>query len=167
MAFLDSQQDAAEDQGPPPQPGGGGAAGGPPQGGGPILAALANRQRGPQVSAPGPGDAANSMQMLMTAIGMIQQALPGLDPGTPLHQDALRAVTRLSRHVPQGGPTAGVQRTHLQGLLQNVIKNALLSRIMQQQQPQAGQNPNGPTGPSPLPGAASPSPMPSTPLPGA
>lgn len=159
MSFLDSQGEAAEEGGPPstPPPQAGAPPGGPP-GGGPVLAALANRQRpGPRVSAPGPGDNANSMTMITQAIGMIQQALPGLPPGTPLHQDALRAVTRLSRHVAQGQPTAGVQRTQLQDLLQNLMKNALVAQIMGQQKKQQGPGAGQPGAP----------PMPSTPLPGA
>ena len=107
------------------------------------------------------------MTLLMQAIGMMQQALPGLQPGTPIHQDAIKAVQRLSRHIQGGAPTAGVQRTQLQDLLQNVIKNALLSRIMNQQQGKPGPGQDQPTGPSPIPGAAAQAPMPSTPLPGA
>ncbi|HEY2530269.1 MAG TPA: hypothetical protein VGJ20_20425 [Xanthobacteraceae bacterium] len=171
MSFLDSAQSDAEQAGPPAVPPQGG--GGPPQGGGPILAAIANRQRGPQPSAPGPGDQANSMTMLMQAIGLMQQALPGLQPGTPIQQDALKAVQRLSKHVPQGAPGAGVQRTQLEDLLRNIVKNALLQRIMGQQRQGQGQGsgaPGGagqPAGPSPLPGAAAQAPMPATPLPGA
>lgn len=167
MAFLDSQQGGDEGTPPAAPPAAGGGPPGPPQGGGPILAAIANKQRGPQISAPGAGDQANAMTTLMQAIGLIQMALPGLQPGTPLHQDALRAVTRLSRHIGQGQPTAGVQRTQLQDLLQNVVKNALLSKIMGQQKSGAGPNPDAPSGQSPMPGAASQAPMPSTPLPGA
>ena len=103
------------------------------------------------------------MTMLMQAIGMIQNALPGLQPGTPIQQDALKAVQRLSRHVPQGAPGAGQQKTHLEDLLRNLVKNALLQRIMgqqQQKQPGGGGQPGG------LPGAAAQAPMPSTPLPG-
>jgi hypothetical protein len=170
MSFLDSAQGAAEDAGPPSagppsQPAGGG---GPPQGGGPVLAAIAGRQRGPQVSAPGPGDQASSMTMLMQAIGLMQQALPGLQVGTPVQQDALKAVQRLSKHLPQGAPSAGQQRTHLEDLLRNIVKNALLQRIMGQQKPQqGGGGPDQPAGPSPVPGAAAQPPMPATPLPGA
>lgn len=172
MAFTD-----AADQGddpnagggaPPAAPGGGG--GGPPgnpmQGGGPILAALANKQRQPPVSAPGPGDQANSMQMVMQAIAMIQQALPGLPPGMPIHRDALRAVTQLSRHVPQGAPTAGVQKTHLQDLLQGLVRNALLQKVMGQAKPQPGGGPDQPAGGNPMAAMAQQPPMPSTPLPG-
>lgn len=154
-------------QGPPAgSPSGEPGAGGPPQGGGPILAALARRQRGMQVSAPGPGDQANSIVMLMQAVGMIQQALPGLQPGTPMHRDALQAASRLSRHANQGQPTAGVQQTHLQDLLRNVMRNGLLQRIMQQMGSQ-GPRQGGPAGTNPIQAASAAPPMPSTPLPGA
>lgn len=159
MSFLDNAEPAAEEAGPPatPQQGAGGA--GMPQGGGPLLASLAGRQRGSRVTAPGQGDMASSLNMLTTAIGMIQQALPGLQLGTPVQQDALKALQRLSKHVPQGAPTVGVQRTHLEDLLRNIVKNALLQRIMGQRQQQGGAGQP--------PGAMQQAPMPSTPLPGA
>lgn len=177
MAFTDGADavgpnidgTAGTGQGPSgPGPGAGGQPGGAPQGGGPILAALARRMQGPQVSAPGPGDNASSMTMVMNAIGMLNQAIPGLQPGSPIYKDVLKAAQALSRHAPQGTPTAGVQATQLQDLLRNIMKNAMLQRIMAQQrgQPGAGGG-DQPAGPSPLPGAASQAPMPSTPLPGA
>lgn len=105
--------------------------------------------------------------MVMQAIGMLQQALPGLQVNTPVQQDVLRALQRLSKHVPQGMPAVGVQQTQLTDLLKNVMKNALLARIMGQQGQQPGGGPAQPAGQSPLPGAAAQAPMPSTPLPGA
>ena len=152
---------------PPPGPdeAGGGAPSGPPQAGGPILAALSRRQTGPQVSAPGPGDNASSITMVTNALGLLQQALPGLPPGSPVHRDALRALNSLSRHVGQGATTSGVQQTQLQDLLRNTVRNALLQKIMSQQSQQdqgAGtQAPGAPAGAMPQ------APMPSTPLPGA
>lgn len=107
------------------------------------------------------------MTMVMNAIGMLQQALPGLMPGSPVHKDVVRAISSVSRHVSQGQPTAGVQQTQLKDLLQNTVRQALLSRIMQQQGGQQPQDQGAPAGPSPIPGAMSPAPMPSTPLPGA
>lgn len=137
---------------PPPD-----ASGGPPGAGG--GGALPFLQKGPQPSAPGPGDQASSMTQIANAIAMIQAALAGLGAGTPIHRDALRAIQSLSRHMAQGNPTAGTQQTQVQDLLRNLMRNALLSRIMQQRGTQGGQ---GNT-----PGAMSPAPMPSTPLPGA
>lgn len=141
---------------PPPTPGAGNA----PGGNNPILASLARRQQGPQPSAPGPGDQASSLSMLQNALGMMQSALAGLQPGTPVHRDVLRALQSLSRHMSQGQPTAGVQQTQLQDMLRSLARNAILSKIMGQQQ-QGGQGEGGPAGAMPQ------APMPSTPLPGA
>jgi len=102
--------------------------------------------------------------MVTNALGLLQQALPGLLPGSPVHRDALRALNSLSRHVGQGGATAGVQQTQLQDLLRNTMRNALLQKIMGQQS-QQGQGGGAPGGAPP--GAMAQAPMPSTPLPGA
>lgn len=89
-----------------------------------------------------------------TALEMIQRALPSLPVGSEVHRDALNAVNRLSRHMPQGTPTAGVQQTMLQDMLRSTVRNAMLQRIMAQKGGAAG-------------GGAPGSPSPSTPLPGA
>jgi hypothetical protein len=123
------------------------------------MAALARRQQGPQASAPGAGDQASSLTQIQNALAMMQQALPGLQAGSPVHRDVLRALQSLSRHMAQGQPTAGVQQTQLKDMLRAVARNALLSNIMNQQQQGGGQ---GGT-----PGAMAQAPMPSTPLPGA
>ena len=153
-------------QGADGAPGDPGAAPGPlgpgnaPPGGNPIMAALARRQQGPQPSAPGPGDQASSLTMIQNALGMMQSALSGLQPGSPVHRDVLRALQSLSRHMAQGQPSAGVQQTQLQDMLRNVVKNALLAKVAGQQG-QAGADQGGPAGAMPT------APMPSTPLPGA
>jgi hypothetical protein len=153
--------------------GGGEAPSGPGPGaqgmpqGGPIIAALARRMRGPQTSAPGPGDQASSITMVTNALGMLNQAIPGLQPGSPVYRDVLRAAQMLSKHAAQGAPGAGVQATQLQDLLRNVLKNSLLARVMSQQKQQPGGGEAGPAGASPVPGASQQAPMPSTPLPGA
>jgi hypothetical protein len=104
--------------------------------------------------------------MLKSAVDMIQQALPNLAAGSQQHRDALQAAQRLSRHLPQGTPTAGVQQTQLSDMLRNTVRNALMQRLMQGQ----SQNPAGPQGPqgppSGMAGIPQP-PSPSTPLPGA
>jgi hypothetical protein len=99
------------------------------------------------------------MTQVQNALGMLQQALSGLQPGTPVHRDVLRALQSLSRHMAQGAPTAGVQQTQLKDMLRAVARNALLSNIMGQQQQGGGQG-------APA-GAMAQAPMPSTPLPGA
>jgi len=104
------------------------------------------------------------MTMVMNALALMQQALPGLPPGSPIHRDALRALNSLSKHVGQGAATTGVQQTQLQDLLRNTVRNALLQKIMgqqaQTQQGGGGQVPGAPAGAMPQ------APMPSTPLPG-
>lgn len=141
--------------------------GGPPGGGGPMLAAMARNQMGPQVSAPGPGNMADSMTQIQAAVGMIQQAAIGLPPGSPLHRDALQAAQRLSRHLGQAGvgAGAGLQKTMLGDMFRRTIQQMLLQRIQAQRgQAQPGQaDDQSPAGQGP-PGMA---PMPSTPMPGA
>lgn len=162
MAFLDSQGGGDDPQqqapsGPPPDPSPGQAA--PAGGGGPVLAALArNRQTAP-VSAPGPGNVASGMMLLKSAVDMMQQALPMLPSGSQQHRDVLKALQQLSRHLPQGAPTAGVQQTQLGDMLRNTVRNALMQRLMSQRG--GGGAKPGAGGPG---GAA---PPPSTPLPGA
>ena len=154
--------DSAPSPGAPaatPPPGNAGP-GGP--GGNPILAAMAHRQQGPKVSAPGPGDQASSIIMVQNALAMLNQSLAGLQPGTPVHRDVMRAVQSLGRHTAQGAPTAGVQQTQAQDMLRNIVRNALMAKIMGQQQQGAGASDQGGPAP-PMPQA----PMPSTPLPGA
>jgi hypothetical protein len=170
MSFLDSAAAPEQNEGPPPAAAAppGGAPQSPPQGGGPILAALANRQRGHQVSAPGPGDTASSMSLVQHAIGLLSQALPGLEPGTPIQQDVLKATQRLSKHVQGSSLGAGQQKTHLMDMLASLAKNFILQNIMGQQRgataPTGGQGGGQQGGP---PGAMASAPMPSTPLPGA
>jgi|SRR5882672_8073 len=138
-----------------PGPGAGGPGGGPPGGdpsGGGLLSALRAQQSGPEQSAPGQGDQANSLLMLKNAIDLIQQALAGLDPGSPPHRDALNALRQLSRHLPQGAPSAGAQQTQLGDILRMIGRSGLLQSLR-------GRQKGGGGGP--------PAPMPSTPLPGA
>lgn len=162
MAFTDSGDDAAPGGPPdiaPGGPGGGGPGRSPPSGGGPILAALAQRRAGPPVSAPGPGNAADSLMMLKQAVDLLNAALPGLGSGSKPYQAVLGALKGLTRFLPQGAPTAGVQQTQLMDLLRGTVRNALMQKLMQQ-----GQGPGGGAGGG---GAAGGAPMPSMPMPGA
>ena len=117
---------------------------------------------GPQVSAPGPGNQADSMAKVIQAINLLKMAGLGLQPGDKLHTDVYQTINRLSRHL--GGvagmaPAAGVQKTMLGDQLKDTVKNMLLSRILGGQGQGGGQGaPGGGGGASP--------PMPSTPLPG-
>jgi len=170
MAFTDSAdiQERSADPGAGGAPGGAGETPAPP-GGGPILAALARRGMQPPVSTPGPGNMAQGLIKLKMAVDMIHEALPMLEAGSQPHKDAVQALTRITRHLPQGAPTAGVQQTQLGDMLRNTVRNALLQRIMASRGGQQGGAPGGggggaQAGAEPqMPGAAAPS----TPLPGA
>lgn len=70
--------------------------------------------------------------MLKNAVDMIHSALPMLEPGSQPHKDAVKALTSITRHLPQGAGTAGVQQTQLGDMLRNTVRNALLQRIMAQ-----------------------------------
>lgn len=103
------------------------------------------------------------MNKVLQALQMIQQAQVGLQPGTPLHKDVVDAVRKLSRHLPQGAPTQGVQLTGMRDLLRSIGQNSFLQNIMQQLSGGRGQGSQG--------GSAGPQPQmapsPSMPLPGA
>jgi hypothetical protein len=98
---------------------------------------------------------AHGLTQMKSAVDLLTQALQGLPAGSQQHRDVLRAVTALSRHLPQGAPGAGVQQTMLRDLLQGTMRNALLQKLM------ASRGAGGQAGPG------GPPPAPSTPLPGA
>jgi len=135
---------------------GGGMSGSPVA---PILAALARSRQQASPSAPGQGTQANALMAVKSALDMLTNALPGLAAGSEVHRDALQAITRLSRHMPQGEPTAGVQQTQLQDMLRQLARNALLQRVMAQRQAGA---PGGDAGQ----GAPQPPPTPTPAMPG-
>jgi hypothetical protein len=103
------------------------------------------------------GNMAQSLMQIKTACDILTQALPGLPAGGQQHKDCLRALQSLTKHLPQGQPTAGVQQTQLGDMLRMTIRNALMQKLMGQGQgPGQGQQ-----------GGMPPAPQPSTPLPGA
>lgn len=129
-----------------------------------MMAALARNSQQLQPSAPGPGNQADAMNKLLQALATIQAVQTSLPPGTPLHKDVVDAVRKLSRHLPQGAPTAGVQQTGLKDALKQVMQGSFLPMILQQLTGgKGGQGgADGSAGPQP-----SMAPMPSMPLPGA
>ena len=144
--------------GPPGQPGGDSA---PMQGG--DLAAFARSKMGAQVSAPGPGNQADSMNMIIQAIQMLKQAGLGLQPGSKIHSDVFRTISQLSRHLGGAagmGPASGIQQTMIGDQLKRTIQSALLQKIL------GGKGAGGQPGQAGGGGAGG-APMPSTPLPGA
>ena len=144
--------------GPPPGMGGGGPPP-PQQPPGPGMAAFARQRMGPQVSAPGPGNMADSMNLIIQAIKILEHATQGMTPGDKLHGDVHNAIQKLSKHLggPAGmGPAAGIQKTMLGDQLKRTIQSQLLSRVqgmMGQGGPGGGQQQQPPMPATPLPGA--------------
>ena len=128
------------------------------------MAALARGSQKPQVSAPGPGNNADAMNKLLAAVRAIQDAVQGLQPGSPLHRDALKAAQSLSRHLPQGAPTAGVQMTGMRDIMKQIAQSSFLPQILQQLAGGRGGQQGGDGSAGAQPNLA---PMPSMPLPGA
>jgi hypothetical protein len=121
------------------------------------MAAFARSRMGPQVSAPGPGNQADSMNLIIQAINILKQAGMGLQPGDKLHSDVYKTIQNLSKHLGGAGgigPAVGIQKTMLGDQMRRTVQNQLLSRI----QSMMGQGGQGGGGGAP--------PMPSTPLPG-
>lgn len=46
-----------------------------------------------------PGNALAALSMVQTAVGLLQKALPAIPMGTPAHNDVLKSVSTLSKHV--------------------------------------------------------------------
>jgi hypothetical protein len=101
------------------------------------------------------------MNKLLQAVQWIQQAALGLPPGSPLHKDALKAAQSLSRHLPQGAPSIGVQKTGAMDLIRAISQSGFLQSILGQRGQGGGPGPPGGGGP------AQQAPSPSMPLPGA
>jgi hypothetical protein len=121
------------------------------------MAAFARSRMGPQVSAPGPGNQADSMNMIIQAINLLKQAGMGLQPGDKLHSDVYKTIQNLSKHLGGAaalGPAVGIQKTMIGDQMRRTVQNQLLSRI----QGMMGGGQGGGGGGAP--------PMPSTPLPG-
>lgn len=111
---------------------------------------------------------AQGLMMLKQAVDIIHTALPNLEAGSKPHGDATKALTFLSRHLPQGAPTAGVQQTQLTDMLRNLQRSPLVQKIMQGQGQAGGQGGGGPGGGQQQQQPGMPTqPVPSTPLPGA
>jgi len=83
---------------------------------------------GPRPSAPGAGTRAGGLSKLIQAIRMLQMAAAELPIGSEVHTAALKATTDLSKHVNTGPETQGITQTGIGQLLQQIAKQAMLSR---------------------------------------
>ena len=88
---------------------------------------------GAQVSAPGPGNQADSMNMIIQAIQTLKQAGLGLQPGSKIHCDVFRTISQLSRHLGGAagmGPASGIQQTMIGDQLKRTIQSQHLQKIL-------------------------------------
>ena len=97
------------------------------------------------------------MAKLLQAIKFMQQAQSGLPPGSPLWKDVNNAVGKLGKHLPQGAPTVGVQKTGAMDLIRQIGQGSFLPQIMAMMGGQGGGGAGGggqaPSPSMPLPGA--------------
>jgi len=70
------------------------------------------------------------MSKVREAIGILQQALPELPPGSDPHKAVLNAISSISKYVGPSAAVPGVQQTALRDLQQNAGKNAMLQQVM-------------------------------------
>lgn len=165
MAFTDSGGDSPGGNAGPDSSNTGPGGPGAPRGrgmpheprGGPILSALQRQQMGPQASAPGPGNMADSLGKLKIAIDLMQSSLSGFEPGSGQYKDILHALENLSRHLPESGNQSGLEQTHLIDLLRKAQQNPVLQALSGILMGRGGRGGGGGQQP----------PNPSTPLPGA
>jgi hypothetical protein len=105
-----------------------------------------------------PGLAAKALAQVGEAIRILTLALPNVPPGTPVHKDVLDTIQKLSKHVPAGDQTHGVQMTALADLQRNAQQNQMLQLAMRQgAQPGAAGGAGG-AAPGGVPGAGAPPP---------
>jgi hypothetical protein len=132
---------------------------------GPILAALQRQARGPQASAPGPGNTADSLGKLKIATDLMELAKSGFEESSQQWKDIERALEELQRHLPETGNTSGLEETHLVDLLRRQKQNPVLQAISnlmgggrggrggRRGGQASGQGPQPPPPSTPLPGA--------------
>ena len=99
-----------------------------------------------------PGQAADSVGMVQKAVDMLEQALPGLPAGHPIHKAVTSAISSLSKHAPPDAGSPGVGRTALMQLLQRAQQQSPMAALL------AGRGGAGgmPGAGGPMPGGAMP-----------
>ena len=94
------------------------------------------------------------MAKLGLIVRLLESLVPSLGAGTEAGKDVLKALTSLSKHVPPGAVSPGVEQTSLMKLMvdqkQQQPQIAAMRAAMSGQQP----NPGGGVMPPPSPAAA-------------
>jgi hypothetical protein len=61
---------------------------------------------------------AKGLTQVQTAVRILEQALPLLGADSDPGRDVIKALTSLSKHIPPGSTSPGVERTGLQTMMQ-------------------------------------------------
>ena len=85
---------------------------------------------------------AKGLTQVQTAVRILEQALPLLGADSDPGKDVMKALTSLSKHIPPGSTSPGVERTGLQSMMQQQRQDqpqaALLRALGQGGAPGAG-----------------------------
>lgn len=64
------------------------------------------------------------MALIERATRMLEKALPGLGAETEAGQAVMKSIASLSKHVPEGTTSPGIQQTAMQNFLMQLRQNA-------------------------------------------
>ena len=106
------------------------------------------------MATPNLGMQADALTKINTAIGILTQAMGGLQPGTEIHKSVLNSIQSLSKVAPASDAVAGLQQTNLRDLGQQAEQDAMLQSIMRQSMAQGA--PGGAPTPGGMPAGAAP-----------
>lgn len=73
---------------------------------------------GATLPSPNRGLQSKGLTQVQTAVRILEQALPLLGADTEPGKDVMKALTSLSKHIPAGSTSPGVERTGLQQMMQ-------------------------------------------------
>lgn len=89
---------------------------------------------GPVMPQGNPGNAMNSVLVVRNAVKMLEEALPSIPLGAPLHEKVLSSVKSLLDALPDESPElAGPQQTSLLSILRNNTQSAPLMALNRMQ----------------------------------
>jgi hypothetical protein len=102
-------------------------AGGPPAA--PALAAAKPNLGGPTAPQGNAGNAMAGLGKIKVALQALQDALPSIPMGSPLHTDVLSVAKTLSKHVDQEGQQGGAPVQSLLAMIQQAKQSAPMAAL--------------------------------------
>ena len=88
---------------------------------------------GATMPTPNRGLQANGLALISAAVKVLLRALQVLGPETEPGKDALKAVTALSKHIPPGSTSPGIENNSFQQLQQQQRQDAPMLNVMRAQ----------------------------------